>query len=351
MMANFGVIGCGKIGTRHIDSLKKMDSVKIIGVADIIEERAKNAALSCNAKSFTDYLKLLKNPDIDIVNICVPSGLHAQMSIAALNAGKHVLCEKPMALSIKDADEMINTTRMTKKKLFIVKQNRFNAPIHLVRDIIGKRLFGKIYYIGSNIIWNRRPDYYTESDWRGTRELDGGPLFTQASHFVDIMLLLGGPVKSVFMKADRFLHNIETEDTGTLILKYDSGAFGNIFYTTCAYNANIEGSLTILGTKGSVKIGGEYLNKIEHWNVEGYPLPEKSDELAPPNDYSTYKGSSSKHDCVFREVIKSINGDQNADIVDALEGRKTVEIIQAAKLSSQTGKEIFLPLKNNENGK
>ena len=342
-MVNFGIIGCGKIGVRHINFLKGIDGTKILAVADTIEERAKNAADSYNSttKIFTDYKELLKMSEIDIVHICTPSGLHAQMCIDALNAGKHVLCEKPLCLNVKDADNVIEAAKRSNKKMFVVKQNRFNVPIRILRDALDKGMFGKLYSINANVIWNRRPEYYQEADWRGTKELDGGALMTQASHFVDMLQWIGGSVKSVFAKTDKFLHNIETEDTGVLILRFESGALGTIYYTTCAYDKNIEGSITVLGTKGSAKIGGEYLNKMEHWNVHGYPLPEhnSTEEVYP---------KSTKHDAVFRETIKKIIGDENASIVDTLEARKTVEIIEAVHLSAKTGKEIFLPLKEED---
>ncbi|MEK6844004.1 MAG: Gfo/Idh/MocA family oxidoreductase [Nanoarchaeota archaeon] len=344
-MVNFGIIGCGKIGTKHIDFLTKIDGTRVLGVSDIIEKRMKDAAVKCKAKIYSNYKEMLKIPEIDLVNICSPTGLHASMAIDALNAGKHVLCEKPMCLNVKDADKIIEAAKINNKKLFVVKQNRHNLPIRILKDALNKGMFGKLYGINANIIWNRRAEYYNEEPWRGKKELDGGALATQASHFVDIVQWIGGKVKSVYAKTERFNHDIETEDTGAIILKFESGALGTIYYTVCAYNKNIEGSLTVLGIKGSAKIGGEYLNKVEHWNVEGYPLPIKSEESHPANDYGSYKGSSSKHDYVFREVIKKIIGDEDAIIVDALEGRKSVEIIEAAHLSTKLGKEIFLPLK------
>lgn len=346
-MVNFGIIGCGKIGVRHINFLKNIDGTKVLAVADVMEDRAKQAAESYNShvKIFRDYRDLLKLPEIDVINICTPSGLHARHSIDSLNAGKHVICEKPMCLNISDADKMIDAVRNSNKKLFVIKQNRFNLPIKVLKDAVDKGMFGKIYSITSNVIWNRRPEYYKEEPWRGTKELDGGALATQASHFIDIMTYIGGNAKSVYAKTEKFLHDIETEDTGAVVLQFQSGAFGIIHYTTCAYNKNIEGSITVLGTKGSAKIGGEYLNKIEYWNVEGYPLPEKTEETSPANDYGSYRGSASKHDVVFREVIKKIIGDEGANIVDALEGKKTVELIEAVHLSALTGKEIALPLK------
>ena len=340
-MVNFGVIGCGKIGTKHINYLKEIDGIRVLGVSDIVPEKMQKASLIVNhpAESFLDYRDLLRSPSLDLIDICSPTGLHAQMCIDALNAGKHVLCEKPLCLKISEVDRIAETAKKNNKKIFVVKQNRFNTPIKILKDALDKGMFGKVYTVSANVLWNRRPEYYKEESWRGTKDLDGGALATQASHFVDMLQWIGGNVKSVFAKTERFVHNIETEDTGVFIMKFESGALGMVYYTNCIYDKNLEGSITVLGTKGSAKIGGEYLNKIEHWNVHGYPLPQNmpSDDPYP---------ISSKHAHVFREVIKKIIGDEGASIVDALEARKTVEIIEAVHLSALIGKEIDLPLKN-----
>lgn len=340
-MVNFGIIGCGKIGMRHAEFIQKMDGVKLVAVSDVLTERIDKFKENC--KTYLNYDDLLKDAEVDIVNICTPSGMHAQMSMDALNARKHVICEKPMALSTEDCDRMIETADKTGKKLFIVKQNRFNRPIQILRQAIDSGRLGKIHTITSNVMWNRHSGYYAEADWRGTKSLDGGALATQASHFVDVMQWFGGPVKSVFAKTEKFVHeNIEAEDTGAVMIKFDSGTLGMMYYTTAVYHKNMEGSITVLGTKGSVKIGGEYLNKIEHWDIEGFSLPENSTETAKANDYGNYRGSASKHDCVFREVIKKIIGDGNNNFVDGLEGKKTVEIIEAVHESAENGKEVFL---------
>ncbi len=343
-MVQFGVIGCGKIGTRHLSFLSKMDGVRIRGVADIIESRAQKAGETHNTQYFTNYADLLALDDLDVVTICTPTGHHPEATIAALKAGKHVICEKPMSLSVADADAMIAAATESGKHLFVVKQNRFNLPIRAVSEALNQGLFGKLYTITANVIWNRRNEYYEEEAWRGTLDLDGGALSTQASHFLDTIQWIGGPVKSVFAQTDTFTHDIEAEDTGAVILRFESGAIGTIYYTTCAYDHNIEGSLTILGEKGSVKVGGEYLNKIEHWNVAGSPPPKQLEEQSPANDYGSYRGSASKHDAVFRQAIRKIIGDEEASIVDGHGGRKTVEIIEAVHLSAKTGKEIHLPL-------
>jgi len=338
----FGIIGCGKIGLRHIDFLKKNIDAEISAVCDIIKERANIAAQKANSKYYIDYEEMINNEKFDIINICTPNGLHAKMAVDCINNENNDLVEKPMALKVKDAKKMIETAKENEKHLFVVKQNRQNKPIKILRDAIDKGNFGKIYMISCNVFWNRAQEYFNEEAWRGTLEFDGGALFTQASHFVDLILLIGGKPKSVFAQMDNFTHDIETEDTGTVIIRFENNAIATINYTNCIYDKNLEGSLTILGTKGTVKIGGEYLNKIEFWNVEGYPLPQDNEEKSPANDYGSYRGSASKHDEVFKEIIGVLRGKPGYNKVDGFEGIKTVELIEAAKLSVKTGKEVIL---------
>jgi UDP-N-acetyl-2-amino-2-deoxyglucuronate dehydrogenase len=341
----FGIIGCGKIGTRHADFLISNPNAELVAVCDLMEERAKKVAeKGISTRHYTDYREMLDNNIFHIVNVCVPNGLHPQVSIDAMNSGFDVLVEKPLAITVEDGMKMINVARKRNRRLFVVKQNRHNKPIKILKDAINNGNFGKIYMIISNVLWNRRQDYYEEEPWRGTRNLDGGALLTQASHFIDMMQWIGGNVRSLYAHMENFSHDIEVEDTGSVLMKFDNGAIGSINYTTSVYNKNMEGSITVLGTKGTAKIGGEYLNKIEHWNVEGYPLPEESEETAPANDYGSYRGSASKHNEVFNEIINLLKNSRGT-FVEAEEGLKTVEIIEAAKISAETGKEIQLPLK------
>jgi predicted dehydrogenase len=343
-----GIIGCGKIAKKHIKFLEENPNTKVIAVCDNKEERAKNASIATgNVPYYLNYNEMLQKEDMDIVHICSPSGLHPSMSIDCLKSGFHVLCEKPMALNLRDADKMIEAERESGKKLFIVKQNRFNPPIMVLKDVIYKRFIGDVHTIISQVLWNRRQDYYDEEPWRGTLSLDGGALYTQSCHFLDLMIWIGGRVKSVYAKMNNFTHpNIETEDTGTLILTFESGAKGILNYTTSVFEKNCEGSITVLGTKGTIKVGGEYLNELEHWHVEGYPCP-KLPESAPANDYGSYKGSMSNHDKVIQNVVDVLFN--NATITtSSLQGRKSIEVMQAAHISARTNKEIFLPLGGEE---
>lgn len=343
-IVKFAIIGSGKIGVRHAQLINENASTKLVAVCDSKEEMAKLLGEKYSCDVYKDYLEMIKRDDIDIVSVCSPSGLHAEMSISCLKAKKHVLCEKPMALNINDADAMLHASAESGSKLFVVKQNRYNAPIVVLKDAIDKKNFGKLLFLNTNVYWNRVPEYYADSDWRGTKKLDGGPLFTLSSHFIDLLIWIGGPIVSVFAKTDTFMQDIETDDTGVIIFKFLNGAIGTMNYTSCTYNKNMEGSITVLGTRGSAKISGEYLNKLEHWNVEGYPLDiERVTEQSPANDYGSYKGSSSKHNLVIKNVVEVLLADGDVD-VDGFGGKSSVEVIEAAYLSAKLGKEIFLPL-------
>ncbi len=337
---NFAVVGCGKIGERHCEVLKNHPEVELVAVCDSTKERADSFATKFSAKAYYDYVELLEDNNIDIISICTPSGLHAKQAIAAAKAKKHIICEKPMALTIEDCDNMIQAAAENNVRLFVVKQNRYNEPILKLKEAIDKNKLGKLYLLSAHILWNRTNQYYKEAAWRGTSTLDGGSLMNQSSHFVDLLHWLGGNVKSIYAKMDTFMHDIETEDTGVVLIKFENGALGSIEYTTCVYDKNFEGSLTILGTKGTVKIGGQYMNEIEHWNVEGMPTPRLR-EKTNPNLYGYYQGSAANHHKFYQNVLDVLKGRTNTMIAGS-EGRKAVEIILAAKESAETGREVFL---------
>ena len=257
-MRNFAIIGCGRIAQRHAKHIS--NSGKLIAVCDNVEEKAKKLAEDYSANYYTTVDELLENENnIDIVSICSPNGLHAEHTIKALNKGKHVVCEKPMALNSYDAGEMIKTAERVNKRLFIVKQNRFNPPVSKIKELIDNKILGKIYSVQLSCFWNRDFEYYVNS-WKGTKLLDGGTLFTQFSHFVDLLYWMIGDIKSVKAFRNNFAHNsvIEFEDTGVIALEFLNGALGTINYTVNSYDSNMEGSLTIFAENGTVKIGGQY---------------------------------------------------------------------------------------------
>ena len=323
----FAIIGCGRIAKRHAEHISKRG--ELVAVCDIKEDRAKELANSFDARYYTKIEDLLQEEkDVDLVSICTPNGLHAQHTIKALNAGYNVLCEKPMALSVQDCGAMINTSLKTNKQLFIVKQNRFNPPVQAVKKLLDEEKLGKILSVQLNCFWNRNPDYYNSSDWKGTKDLDGGTLYTQFSHFIDLLYYLIGDIKETKGFSGNYDHKdtIEFEDTGAVAIKFFNGAIGTINYTVNSYKKNMEGSITIFAERGTLKIGGQYLNELDYQVIDGDEITDLPTGN-PPNNYGTYFGSMSNHDKVYDNVIDVFN--HKAQIAtNAFEGMKTVEIIE-----------------------
>jgi len=340
---NFAILGCGKIGTRHADKIKGVDYVKLAAVCDIIPERAKELGEKHVCKWYSKLEDLLKDPDVDFVNICTPSGLHPTHAIQALKAGKNVLCEKPMALTVKDAKAMVAAAKRNKKLLYVVKQNRYNPPVKLVRQLIEEGKMGRPIMCIVNMLWNRNPAYYASDPWRGTRKLDGGTIYTQASHFVDLMLMFMGKPKNVYSLMGTKNHDIEIEDTGIVNIEFKNGSFGSLNYTTCATKKNFEGSITLIFSKGTVKIGGEYINTIDYFAVEGVDSYELEKTNIQANDYGTYKGSMSNHDQVFKDIVERMNNPKrNGNLVFGDDAVKTIQVIEAAFASAKKNKIIKL---------
>ena len=325
-MINFAIIGCGRIAQRHAEHIHNFG--KLVAVCDIIPEKAEALAAEYNAKAYTNIDDLLANEKtVDVVSICSPNGLHAMHSIKSLQANYHVLCEKPMALTTIDCGEMIKTAEQANKRLFAIKQNRFNPPVEAVKKIIDEGKLGKIFSVQLTCFWNRNEDYYTNS-WKGTKTLDGGTLYTQFSHFVDLLYWMIGDVAEAKSYMDNFAHKniIEFEDTGVVVLKFQNGAIGTINYTVNSYGKNMEGSLSIFGELGTVKIGGQYLNELEYQSIKDYTI-ENLPKGNTANNYGNYQGSMSNHDKVYANVVDVLTN--NASIsTSAFEGLKTVEIIQ-----------------------
>ena len=324
---NFALIGCGRIAQRHASHIGRLGNLKAVCDTDHI--RADKLGQEYDAAIYYSLDDLLaKEKDLDVVAICTPNGLHAEQTIKSLKAGHHVLCEKPMALSVADAGQMISESLKANKMLFIVKQNRFNPPVVAVKKAIEDGRFGKIYSAQLNCFWNRNEAYYKNSDWKGTLKLDGGTLFTQFSHFVDLLYWLVGDVKEVKAKVGNYGHQgiIEFEDTGAVSLEFYNGAMGTINYSVNSFGKNMEGSITIFGEKGTVKIGGQYLNELEYQKIDGYEI-KNLPPGNPPNEYGEYKGSMSNHDKVYENVINVLNH-KGIIATNAFEGMKTVEIIE-----------------------
>ena len=322
----FAIIGCGRIAERHALQISRLGSLQ--AVCDVIGSRAEELGKRYGANIYTDFEDLLNTEkDLDVVSICTPNGLHAEHSIKAFRNGLHVLCEKPMAISVFDCGEMIKEAEKANKRLFVVKQNRYNPPVKAIKDALDDNRFGKILSIQLSCFWNRNSDYYTQSEWKGTSKLDGGTLFTQFSHFIDLLYWMFGDIKKVEAITRNFNHDkiIEFEDSGVVIVEFYNGIIGTINYTVNSFAKNMEGSLTIFGEKGTVKIGGQYLNELEYQNIKDFKIKDLP-AGNPPNNYGQYVGSMSNHDKVYENVLDVLLNKGTIG-TNGFEGLKTVEII------------------------
>ncbi len=336
-----GIIGCGRIAKKHAEAISKLENAKIIACCDIIEERAKKFSEKYNIPQYyVKYSDLLANNKIDVIIIATPNGLHSQIGIDAAKKKKHIVCEKPIATNLKDADNFINECDLNKVNLFVVKQQRLNPIMKLLKNSINKNRFGKIYLVQSNVFWQRPQSYYDSEDWRGTWKLDGGAFTNQAIHYVDALYWLIGPVQSVMGFTKTMARKIEVEDTGVAILNFNNGVLGSINVTMLTYPKNFEGSIIILGDKGTVKIGGKALTKIEKWEFANYDDDDRIiEEIFAQNKPIFFDG----HYEYYKNVINTLDGSCKAS-TDGKSARKSLEIIQAIYKSSKEGKEIILPL-------
>lgn len=323
----FAIIGCGRIAQRHAECISRVG--ELIAACDIKADRAVTLADKHGCRFYTDIGDLLsKEKECDVISVCTPNGWHAEHTIRTLRANMHVLCEKPMAITSSDCRRMIEAAKAAGRMLFIVKQNRFNPPIIALKRAIDEGRIGKITSLQLNCFWNRNSEYYRSSDWKGTRSLDGGTLYTQFSHFIDLILWLNGEVDGVYAIAKNLQHGslIEFEDAGVIAMEFKNGSLGTIHYTVNSYGKNMEGSITVFGERGTIKVGGQYLNTLEYQSIENYRIADIT-EVRPANDYGFYQGSMSNHDKVYENVIEVlVNGAPISTTGE--EGLKTVELIE-----------------------
>jgi UDP-N-acetyl-2-amino-2-deoxyglucuronate dehydrogenase len=335
------LIGCGRISKNHFEAIGRIDELQLVAVADTELSRAQAIGAEQSVPAFGSLDEMLTAVPSDLVAICTPSGLHPQHGIAAARAGRHVLTEKPMAISLAAADDLVQACDAAGVHLFVVKQNRLNPAIQLLRRAVDKGRFGRIYSANTTVRWTRPQEYYDAEPWRGTWEFDGGAFMNQASHYVDLMQWLVGPVESVMAKTATQARRIEAEDSGVAVLKFRSGALGVIEVTVLTYPRNLEGSITILGEKGSVKVGGTAVNRVDTWLFAEYDDDDKLIEAAntnPPNVYGF------GHEGYYRNLIKVLRGEARPD-TDGRAGRKSLELILGIYESAKTGREVPIPLR------
>lgn len=324
MNTAFALIGCGRIAERHAEQMTRQGN--LLAVCDIIPEKANALAARYQARAYYSIEEMLKQENgLQVVSICTPNGLHASHAIKVLEAGIHVLCEKPLCIQVEDGLKMINSAKKAHKKLFVVKQNRYNPPVVFLKELISTQKLGTIFSFQLNCFWNRPPEYFT--GWKGTNELDGGTLYTQFSHFIDLLYWLLGDVSKVTATRKNFAHpGISFEDAGIAIIEMENGAIGTLNYTVNSFEKNMEGSFTVLAENGTVKIGGQYLNELEYCHVAGIGHPELP-KGNPANAYGFYTGSMSNHDKVYENLLQALENETH-EFASAEDGLKTVEIIQ-----------------------
>lgn len=339
MSIKFAIIGCGHIAKRHAEHINAQAEAELLACHDIHPERGKSFAREYSIHHYESLDVLLEQDNIDILNICTPNGAHYEVAMKGMEAGKHVLVEKPMALRADHCEDMIKASLIHNRQLFVVKQNRYNPPIAALKKLMLDNKLGRIYYVAINCFWNRNKEYYLRSDWKGTKSLDGGTLFTQFSHFVDIFYYLFGDVdtQSINGITSNVSHQelIEFEDTGSFTFRFKSGALGSLNYTTSAFEKNMEGSITVFAENATIKVGGQYLNTLEYQQAKDFVIDNVSSPK-PANDYGYYQGSMSNHDLVISNVVNTLKGREKI-MTNAMEGLKVVEIIEKMYQSSYAG--------------
>ena len=335
------IVGCGRIHGKHLEAAKvHSENLEIISVCDIDHNALEKTVSATGAKGFDGLDHLLAGSDVDLVSICTPSGLHPKQAIQCAEAGCHVMTEKPMATRWQDGLRMVDVCDEAGVRLFVVKQNRHNATIQLLKNTVMQGRLGRIYMVHINVFWSRPQEYYDSAQWRGTWEFDGGALMNQASHYVDLLDWLIGPVANVQAMTATLARNIEVEDTAVLNLRWRSGTLGSMSVTMLTYPRNLEGSITIIGEKGTVRIGGVAANEILHWE---FADTHEDDEKISAASYETTSVYGYGHPKYYENVIQTLRGEAEPE-TDGREGLRSLELLIAAYLSARDGCLISLPL-------
>lgn len=337
----FALVGCGRIANNHFGAFETLeDDCEIVAVCDINPENLQAAVDRTGAKGYKKYADMLAETDADIIVLTTPSGLHPQQAVQAFEAGFHVVTEKPMATRLHDGERMVKAADKAGKRLFVVKQNRLNATLQLLKRAVDEKRFGKICMVHLNVFWTRPQSYYDQGNgWRGTWEFDGGAFMNQASHYVDLAEWLIGPVQDVQAMISTH-RDIEAEDTGVMNIRWRNGALGSMAVTMCTYPKNLEGSITILGETGTVRIGGMAVNEIQEWN---FADSRDYDEQIKTANYETTSVYGFGHPLYYKNVIDVMRGDAEP-VTDGREGLKSLELLIAAYLSARDNKTVSLPL-------
>jgi len=337
----FALVGCGRISGKHFESFRQhREGAELVAVCDIDKAALEQAVAETGANGFNSLDTMLECGGFDTLVIATPSGLHADQGIKAAKAGYHVVTEKPMATRWADGRNLVKTCDQAGVELFVVKQNRRNSTLQLLKKAVGQKRFGRIYMVNVNVFWTRPQEYYDSAKWRGTWEFDGGALMNQASHYVDLLDWLIGPVESVQAYTATLERDIQVEDTGVVSIKWRSGALGSVNVTMLTYPKNFEGSITILGEKGTVRLGGVAVNRVQHWE---FSEPDPDDELVEQVSYETASVYGFGHPLYYENVISALRGGAEPE-TDGREGLNSLELLIATYISARDGRRVSLPL-------
>ena len=335
------VVGCGRISKNHFKSIEALkDDMELTCVCDTNRERMTHAAETYHVNGYTRLDEMLEKEELDLISICTPSGIHPRQVIKGAKAGVHVMTEKPMATHWRDGVEMVRACDDANVRLFVIKQNRRNTTLQLLKKAIDENRFGRIYMVNINVFWTRPQEYYSSAKWRGTWEQDGGAFMNQASHYVDLLDWLIGPISDIQAMTGTLARDIEVEDTGVMNVRWRNGAMGSMSVTMLTYPKNFEGSITILGEKGTVRVGGVAVNEIQHWEFDE---PMDYDRQLSEANYETSSVYGFGHPLYFKNVVDVLRGDAEPE-TDGREGLKSLEVLIAAYLSARDHKTISLPL-------
>ena len=324
----FAIVGSGHIGKRHAEMIRRNPEAELVAMCDI-KSKQELSLNNLEVPFFSSMDELINSTvSFDVICVCSPNGLHAEHTLKALDNKKHVVIEKPMALTVADCEKIIFKALQVSRQIFCVMQNRYSPPSMWIKDVVEKNILGRIFVVQLNCYWNRDQRYYTGKNWKGSPDLDGGTLFTQFSHFIDIMYWLFGDITNIQGRFADFNHKDNTafEDTGVVSFDFVNGGMGSINYSTSVWDNNLESSITIIGENGSVKIGGQYMNEVEYCHIKNYEMPDLP-PVNPANDYGFYKGSAANHHYIFENVIDTLK-ERTIVTTNALEGMKVVDIIE-----------------------
>jgi UDP-N-acetyl-2-amino-2-deoxyglucuronate dehydrogenase len=337
----FALVGCGRISQNHVTALAQhAERAELVAVCDIDRRALSQAVSASGATGYDSLRRLLAESNTDVVVLATPSGLHPEQAIQIAASKRHVMTEKPMATRWQDGNRMVNACDVAGVRLFVIKQNRRNATLQLLKRAVDKQRFGRIYMVNINVFWSRPQSYYDSARWRGTWEFDGGAFMNQASHYVDLLDWLIGPIESVQAYTATLARNIQVEDSGVMNVRWRSGALGSVNVTMLTFPKNLEGSITILGEKGTVRVGGVAVNEIQHWEF----ADRDDDDLQVKNaSYQTTSVYGFGHPLYYDNVIKVLRGEAEPD-TDGREGLRSLEVLIAAYLSARDGRRVPLPL-------